>query len=108
MDVTNYIKPELMIIIPILYGLGVWIKAIPKIKSYLIPFILLGISIVLSILYMVGSEQFKVNGNMIISGIFQGIIIALTTVGGNQIVKQMKEIKVNNNNNNNNKDKMEK
>lgn len=89
MNIIDYIQPELLILIPILYGIGEWIKAIPKIPNFLIPFILLGISLLLSFFHTWGSTEFVFSGVMLFTSIIQGVLIALATVGGNQLVKQI-------------------
>jgi len=86
MDYTNYISPELLVLVPVLYVLGEWIKGIDKIKNNYIPFILTTIGIALSALYLVCTEG--ISGTCIFTAIVQGVLVAAVAVYGNQIVKQ--------------------
>ena len=43
MDVMQYIKPELMLVIPICWGIGAALKRTPHIADWTIPYLLLGI-----------------------------------------------------------------
>jgi hypothetical protein len=47
----DYVDGKLLVIIPILWALGVWLKAIPNIADWTIPFILLVVSIALATSY---------------------------------------------------------
>lgn len=87
MDWTLYIKPEFMILIPFMYAIGEFIKK-SKLKNWIIPFILWGISLVVCMTYICiinSSKQLAMN---LFTGAMQGTFIALITIGSNQLIKQ--------------------
>lgn len=77
-DLMSYIIEEAYILIPVLYVIGVFLKNIPKLADWLIPWILLGLG-------MLGGFFLK---DMQFSGILQGILVAGATVFANQLYKQ--------------------
>lgn len=85
---NQLIKLELLVLMPFLYGLGVLIKNTPNIKDWLIPYILLGISIVITVVYIAFVIGEGFNGKTIVMAIIQGTFLALATVGGNELYKQ--------------------
>lgn len=87
MDFTSYIAPELLILIPALIGLGAIFKHTNKIKDNFIPVILTGVSLVLTCLYVLGTEG--VTPISIFTALVQGIICAAVAVYGNQLFKQL-------------------
>lgn len=87
MDFTQYVKPELGILIVALYILGSVLKHTEKIKDNFIPVILTGVSIVLACLYVLGTEG--VSTTSIFTAIVQGIICAAAAVYSNQVAKQL-------------------
>lgn len=88
MDFLQYIKPELLILLPVLYGIGAIIKKIPKIPDWLIPFILLLVSVIITFIYVLAMSGFAFTGELIATSLIQGICLALATVGSNQLYKQ--------------------
>lgn len=93
MDLYNYIKPELLILIPVIYLIGIAIKK-STVKDKFIPFILGGISIVLSAIWIFAKcETFTVADVLlaIFGAITQGVLIAGASVYANQLIKQSKE-----------------
>lgn len=93
MDFQQYIKPELLILIPVLYIVGVAIKK-SDIADKLTPFILGGVSVALSAVWVVANCPIS-NGAEIATAIFtaitQGILIAGASVYINQLVKQTRK-----------------
>lgn len=90
MNYHEFIKPELLVLIPVLYFIGIGIKK-SKIKDTFIPLILGGISVFLSGLYLFATEG--INGTQelataIFTAITQGVLIAAASVYANQIIKQ--------------------
>ncbi|WML44710.1 phage holin family protein [Neobacillus sp. PS3-40] len=83
MNLANYIMDEALILIPVLMIIGKIVKNTPKIKNWLIPYILLVLGVVLAGLMM----GFSVNS------FIQGVLVAGTAVFGHQIVKQTIEKK---------------
>lgn len=89
MDFTEYIKPELLVLVFALVGFGAVLKQLKAIKDNLIPIILMGIGIFMACLYILGTEG--VNPTSIFTAIIQGVLCAATAVFGNQIFKQLKK-----------------
>ena len=90
MNYHDFIKPELLILIPVLYFIGVAIKK-SRIRDALIPFILGIVGIVLSGIYIIASTE--INGTQalataIFTALTQGILCAAASVFGNQLIKQ--------------------
>lgn len=82
MEIVNYIIENRLILIPVLYTLGAFIKKSEFIKDKYIPMILLFLGIILS-LFM--------GGDTAINNVIQGILVAGATVLSNQLVKQTKK-----------------
>lgn len=77
-DLMKYITERALILIPVLYVLGIMLKNLPNIKDWTIPWIILILSIVLSISIL----------GLNIQAAIQGILVAGVTVLSNQLVKQ--------------------
>lgn len=88
--IKEFIKPELLILIPVLYIVGAGIKK-TKINDKFIPILLGSISIVLTGLYVFATSDLG-NGKEVVLAIFtaitQGILLAGTSVYANQLYKQ--------------------
>lgn len=89
MDYINYIRPELLILIPVLIVIGKILKNSVLNNKY-IPLILGVISIFLSCLWVLGNTSDNIP-NAILTAIIQGILCAGAAVYGNQIFKQYKK-----------------
>ncbi len=91
MDFTNFIKPELLVLIPVLFIIGKFLKQIESFKDGFIPITLAGISVALSVIY-----TFSTCNGISISTIFtclftaitQGILCAGASVFTHQLIKQ--------------------
>lgn len=88
-NLQNYIKPELLVIVPVIYIIGLIIKNTEKIKDKYIPAILGIVSVLLSLLYILGTEGISVIG--VFTAITQGILVVGVAVYVNQLFKQLKE-----------------
>lgn len=90
MNWQEFIKPELLILIPVLYFIGMAIKKSP-IKDTLIPYILGGAGVTLVFIYLMASEPVH-NVQEVFTAIFtaitQGILCAAASVFANQLYKQ--------------------
>lgn len=86
MDYENYIKPELLIMIPVCYILGMIIKQTEKIKDKYIPALLGIFAIILTAICVTAMEGFSLMG--VFTSITQGILIAGCAVYVNQLIKQ--------------------
>lgn len=91
MNITDYISPELLILVPVLYLVGIGVKKTEAIKDKCIPLVLGGISIALSAIWVLASH---LPGNIsevltaIFTAVTQGVLIAGASVYANQIYKQ--------------------
>lgn len=81
MEILDYIVKEVYILIPVLYIIGMFLKKVPKLKDWSIPWILLGLG-VLGGFFLAGLS---------IHGLIQGILVAGASVFANQLYKQTKE-----------------
>lgn len=86
MEYLQYISPELLILVPVLYGIGAIIKNLETVKDNYIPAILCVTGIVLSCLWVLGTEG--VNCTSLFTAIVQGVLVAAAAVFSNQLVKQ--------------------
>ena len=81
MDFMNYIIENALILIPVLYILGSFLKGLENIKDKDIPLVLLTIGIGFSVA-IIGFS---------VDAIIQGILATGVTVLGNQLIKQSKK-----------------
>lgn len=92
MEFTEYIKPELLVLVPVLYFIGVALKKSDAFTDNYIPLALGAISIILCWLWVF--SQTETSGNYltaIFTAITQGVLIAGASVYTNEIIKQLKE-----------------
>ena len=92
--IKDFIKPELLVLIPVLYIIGRGFKKTSLTKDKFIPLLLGSISILLAGLYTFATSD--VNGikeitMAIFTAITQGILIAGASVYANQIYKQLQK-----------------
>lgn len=93
MNFEEFIKPELLILIPVLYILGIGLKK-SKLSDTLIPLTLGGISIGLSMLWVVATNDFFTFKDVVYAifvSITQGILSAGASVYINQLYVQSKK-----------------
>lgn len=93
-NLTNYIKPELLIVSVVLYLIGSWLKRIQFIKDKFIPFILGAIGIILCTIWVLASCPLTSMQNItmaIFTAIVQGILVTGLSTYVNQLVKQKKK-----------------
>ena len=81
-----YIKPELLIVSVLLYGLGVILKK-SKLKDNYIPLILGCIGIVVGIVYCGVVEGWSIGG--VVTGAVQGLLVAGSSTHIHQVIKQL-------------------
>ena len=86
MDYASYIKPELTIVIAMLYVLGLFIKQTKKINDKYIPLTLGIVGVILCFIYVVSVEGFTGIGTF--TSLTQGILCAGAAVYVNQLIKQ--------------------
>lgn len=78
MEILNYIIENRIILVPVLYTIGEFIKKLKFINNDWIPIILLFFGILFSI---------SMGGDTIINNIIQGILVSGLTVFGNKLIK---------------------
>lgn len=88
-NLHEYIKPELLVLVAVLYIVGLMIKQTEKIKDKYIPAILGVMGILLSLLYVLATEGVALIG--VFTAITQGILVAGVAVYVNQLIKQAGE-----------------
>lgn len=90
MSFYDYIKPELLILVPVLNIIGILVSK-SKIKNKMIPLFLGAFSIAMSLIYVLSSVAIT-NAldffNALFTAITQGVLIAGTSVYFDQIIKQ--------------------
>ena len=89
-DLTEYIRTELFVLVPVLYALGMLLKRSP-LADWLIPFVLCGTGIVLSFAFFAGSGE--TIGKTLFASVTQGVLCASCSVFANNIIKQFKQRK---------------
>lgn len=90
MDYESYIKPELLVLVLVMYLIGLWIKK-SALPDKWIPAILGGLSIVLCVVWVLATGEIAGWRDValhIFTGIVQGILVAGASVYANQIAKQ--------------------
>ena len=87
MNYQDYIKPELLILIPVLYIMGLIIKSTETIKNKYIPAILGLAGIALASLYIIATEG--ATGTALFTAITQGILAAGAAVYANELIDQL-------------------
>lgn len=93
MELQDYIKPELLILIPVLYLIGIGLKK-SKLADKWIPAFLGIAGILLAGLYVLATGHFAGVQEMamaIFTAITQGVLAAGASVYVNQIVRQAKK-----------------
>lgn len=91
MELMEYIKPELLVLIPVLYLVGVAVKN-SKIADKFIPLILGGVSVLLAALWIFSTSEMGGASDVVMAiftAVTQGVLIAGASVYVNQIVKQV-------------------
>lgn len=89
MNVLEYIRPELLLTVPVLWVLGKILKEASFLRDKWIPLLLGGAGILLAVCWIGGGgEPFGVTG--LFTAVTQGILCAGAAVYGHQLIKQMK------------------
>lgn len=87
----NFIKPELLILIPVLYFIGVAIKNTLLIKDKFIPLTLGLVGVALAVLWILATEGTDNVYMAVFVAITQGFLTAGASVYVNQLIKQSKK-----------------
>ena len=89
--IMNYIKPELVILIPVLYIIGMAMKHTSALRDEIIPVTLGLAGIALTLLWLLGNAPASTAQEwamFVFTGVVQGILVAGAAVYFNQIGKQ--------------------
>lgn len=90
MNVLDYVKPELLVLIPVLFFVGLGIKKSDTPDKH-IPLILGGVGILLAVLYVLATSEISTYQHIalaIFTAITQGILTAGCSVYFNELNKQ--------------------
>lgn len=90
-QLVNYIQPELLILIPVMYIIGLGLKKTEKISNNLIPLYIGVISIVLASIYtfsVCDVTGYKEIATAVFTSITQGVLCGGASVYFNQLFKQ--------------------
>lgn len=90
MDTTNYIKTELLILVPVLNMIGALIKT-SQIKNKYIPSLLTLIAIAFCMMYSFIQKEEKTFLTFIFDTIIQGLLISSMSIYGHQLLKQTRK-----------------
>ena len=93
MELKEFIKPELLILIPVLYVVGIGLKK-SKLSDTLIPLVLGGIAIVLSAAWVIATSDISTLKDVayaLFISVTQGILSAGASVYVNQLYVQSKK-----------------
>ena len=93
MDLKEFIKPELLILIPVLYVVGIGLKK-SKLSDTLIPLVLGRIAIVLSAAWVIATSDISTLKDVayaLFISVTQGILSAGASVYVNQLYVQSKK-----------------
>jgi uncharacterized membrane protein YeaQ/YmgE (transglycosylase-associated protein family) len=93
MDYTAYIKPELLVLVPVLMIIGKGLKESSRIKCKYIPIVLGFVGIILAGWLVANNHADELNGvkdwiNALITAVIQGVLVAGSAVYGHQVYKQ--------------------
>ena len=91
MDYNTYIKPELLVLIPVLIFIGYCLKTSAAVKDKLIPVLLAAAGVVLAAVYVLATTNIAApqdGAQAVFTAIVQGLLCAAGAVFGDQIVKQ--------------------
>lgn len=91
MEYTNYIKPELLVLVPVLVFVGYCLKTSTAVKDKLIPALLAAAGVVLAAVYVLATTNIAApqdGAQAVFTAIVQGLLCAAGAVFGDQIVKQ--------------------
>jgi ABC-type Na+ efflux pump permease subunit len=88
--VVGLIKPELFVLIVFLWCIGLFLKKSPWFTAeWVIPFILLVVSVIMTIAYLAVIVGEGFTAKVTLTGLIQGVLIASVSVFGNELLKQL-------------------
>lgn len=88
--IIDFIRPELFLLVIFLWCAGAFLKLVPWFKAeWMIPFVLWGIGLIMTIVYMAIVAGSGFTAVVIVTGIIQATLIAALAVFGNELIKQV-------------------
>lgn len=88
-NLQDYIKPELLVLVPVLYVIGMVIKNTDAINDKYIPVILGIVGVMLSMMYVLPVDGLSLMG--VFTAITQGVLVTGVAVYVNQLLVQSKK-----------------
>lgn len=91
---TNFVRPELLVLVPVLYLIGMGLKRSQRVSDNNIPLLLGTVGIALAVVYVLATSELTGwrDGLMaVFTAVTQGVLCAGGSVYVNQIIKQGKE-----------------
>lgn len=85
MNWYDFIKPELLVLIPFYYIVYDYLKKTPILK-WVLPILLWGVSMIFTMLYLVYLCGHGFSFEVIISGIIQGTFLSFVPTSGNHLI----------------------
>lgn len=95
-ELQQYIQPELLVTIPLLYMLGLWLKRSAWFKDEKIPLTLGGFGVLMALFYTLSTVQITNYQSLFsigFSSLTQGLLCAGASVYVNQLWKQQRSAK---------------
>ena len=95
-NIIDFVKPELAVVVVVLWVIGYFLKNAETVKDNLIPFVLLGIGIIVAALWVFATSPLSTPQEValaVFAAITQGVVITGVAVLGNQLVKQSQKTK---------------
>lgn len=92
MQMSDYVKPELIVVAVALYFLGMWLKQSEAVKDKRIPLINGAVGIVVCGIYVIATSPCQTGQDVamaIFTAITQGILVAGLSTYVNQLIKQV-------------------
>lgn len=93
-QIVEYIRPELLVLVPVLYFLGIGLKKSTYFNDNAIPLLLGVFGVLLSLLYVMATGTLGSWQDILLAAftaITQGILCAGASVYVNQLIKQAKD-----------------
>lgn len=89
-NILEFIRPELFILIVFLYSVGLFLKKGTWFhKDWTIPYILLGVSFLVTLAYVSIFMGEGFSPPVIVAVVIQSVLIAAVTVFGNELIQQV-------------------
>lgn len=92
MEITQYVRVELLVLVPVLWAIGKGLKQFKALNNAWIPVMLAGAGVLLAVAYLlVFPSELNVQ-QAVLTGIIQGVLCTTLAVYGHQVFKQITEL----------------